>query len=361
MKDSSNKIQTIKPSKFFLILLFNIALFITILYSFEIYLRLNDPRADLPLNGLVENEVDPSKKDEYTWGHLVKYNRFNFRERDFEVPKPDGVYRIMVLGDSFTFGVGLSVDERYTQLLEENLNKKFSKDDLRFEVLNFGVEGVPTLYEKEILTHAIDQVEPDLVIVGFSVNDPCLKGEENTIEKEEFDKRWRTHIVNVKKITALIGLKHTGESFERAVYRIMEKAGVIPKWQEAIERSYEKSSPQWQTFTKALREIKAMSDKVQLPDPILAILTQPAYLDRPTDYSKPDAEISRYIRWYDQAELAAKDAGFRTFNYKNEFIEKFSKEYAGVNRIDRHPSAELNKLYSEKLFKIIKNEYLRPG
>ena len=359
MKDNSNnRIETKKSAKLFLLLLFNIALFISILYAFELYLRISDPRGNLPIHGMIEDESDPSKTNEYTWGHLVNYNRFYFRERDFKTPKPAGIYRIMVLGDSFTFGTGLSTDERYTQLIEDRLNKESPPNNLKFEVLNFGFEGVPTVYERDILLYGIEKMEPDLIIVGFTVNDPCKLGEENTIEKHEFDKLWRAHIKNIKKLATIVALKHTGESFERAVYRLAEKRGIIPKWQVAIERSYDKSLPQWKQFVKALSDMKRLSDDARLPQPILAILTQPVYIDRPTDYTKPDDETLRYIHWYDQGELAAKEAGFRTLNYKEEFIESFSNEYAGINILDRHPGVKLNKLYAEKLYKIIKNEYL---
>ncbi len=59
----------------------------------------------------------------YTWGHVVVNNRHGFRERDFVVPKPQGVFRIMVLGDSLTWGQGLGVKERYTNLPEYSLRQ----------------------------------------------------------------------------------------------------------------------------------------------------------------------------------------------------------------------------------------------
>ena len=72
------------------------------------------PYRDLPVNGLIDGK-------RHTWGHLVENNRYGFRERDFESPKPCDVYRVMGLGDSLTWGAGLAVNERYTDIAEQLL------------------------------------------------------------------------------------------------------------------------------------------------------------------------------------------------------------------------------------------------
>ena len=73
------------------------------------------PYEDTPVEAWIDGEV-------YTRGHLVKNNRYGFRQRDFTTPKPAGVYRVMVLGDSFTWGLGLAADDRYSAVAEELLN-----------------------------------------------------------------------------------------------------------------------------------------------------------------------------------------------------------------------------------------------
>ena len=42
-----------------------------------------------------------------TYGKPVSHNAEGFRDRAYAIPKPPGTYRILVLGDSFTWGVGL--------------------------------------------------------------------------------------------------------------------------------------------------------------------------------------------------------------------------------------------------------------
>ena len=52
-------------------------------------------------------------------------NAFGIREREFDRPKWADSCRIMLLGDSFTWGAGLDIDERYGNLVEKRLNESF--------------------------------------------------------------------------------------------------------------------------------------------------------------------------------------------------------------------------------------------
>ena len=48
----------------------------------------------------------------------VRRNAAGFREREFQDTKAPGVYRIAVVGDSFTFGNGIRQEDRYSDLLQ---------------------------------------------------------------------------------------------------------------------------------------------------------------------------------------------------------------------------------------------------
>jgi hypothetical protein len=70
-------------------------------------------------------------------------NRAGFRDHEYPLEKPPGVYRILVLGDSTTAGNGIAnLDRTYTKVLEKILNED---GDRKFEVLNMGVGGYHTM------------------------------------------------------------------------------------------------------------------------------------------------------------------------------------------------------------------------
>jgi lysophospholipase L1-like esterase len=102
----------------------------------------------------------------HAWGTDVDVNAAGFRGRE---PSEDHERRrrIVVLGDSITFGNDLPVDATYPHLLEGLLVRR----DARWEVLNLGVGGYDTLQEVALLERRGVSFRPELVIVGYSLND----------------------------------------------------------------------------------------------------------------------------------------------------------------------------------------------
>jgi lysophospholipase L1-like esterase len=286
-------------------------------------------------------------------GHLVVNNKYGFRERDFDIPDPK-VYRIMVLGDSLTWGAGLDINERYTNLAESYLNQAFP--ERKFEVLNFGLSGGATTAERDVLRKYKDLVKPNRIVVGFCLNDTQPKSQDYTLEREEFNKKYGPFLAAIPLRFKQVGLPYLGFKLKDAVYGFAEIAGIIPRWQVGIQRTYEKTSKEWTEFEQALKDIKAMSDEMKLPAPIFAVLNQGTYTDRPTDYSHPDEELKIFLQWYHQAEEAASKVGFKTYNHEKEIILQLPNKNLAVNVVDGHPSKELNQIYAKKLFDVIAHD-----
>jgi hypothetical protein len=98
----------------------------------------------------------------------VKFNSKGLRDREFEYEKPESIIRILVLGDSFTYGYGVENKEAYPKVLERIL-KQHNKNNI--EVLNAGVSGWGTWQEKEFLKTTGIKYEPDIILVGYYLND----------------------------------------------------------------------------------------------------------------------------------------------------------------------------------------------
>jgi len=99
-------------------------------------------------------------------------NRDGFRGPDVAREKPPGTFRIIVLGDSVTFGLGVPTEETFTARLGASLAAKRSPNDPRYEVLNFGVSGYGTAQEIHLLEVKGLAYHPDLVLLVYIVNDP---------------------------------------------------------------------------------------------------------------------------------------------------------------------------------------------
>ncbi len=107
-----------------------------------------------------------------------RINSAGFRDREFPAEKPSGVFRIVALGDSVTFGQPREPEQSYPKHLERLLNA--CAQDLCFEVLNLGVTGYNALQVAERLRVLGLRYHPDLVLYGYVLNDP----QELSIERE---------------------------------------------------------------------------------------------------------------------------------------------------------------------------------
>jgi hypothetical protein len=227
-------------------------------------------------------------------------------------------------------------------------------------VLSFGFTGAHTTKERNSLEQYKDIVQPDLITVGFVLNDPKPRRQDYSPERERLIEDYIDFFDSFSNRGHSLKLGHTADLLIRAYDNFLVKIGVIPTWQETMEETYKKASPEWQAFEQALRDIKSMSDAMGLPQPIFLVLNQGTYTDRPTNYAEPDEELQRFLRWYHQAEVTAAELGFNPTNFQQEFAEQFSGEIMAANLLDLHPSPGMHRIYAQKLYKKIV-EYVDEG
>lgn len=88
-------------------------------------------------------------------------------DRDYAYAKPPGRQRILSLGDSFTAGYEVEVEESFSAVLEETLRARGAD----VEVLNAGVSGFSTAEAYLYLERELWKYRPDVVVVSFFGND----------------------------------------------------------------------------------------------------------------------------------------------------------------------------------------------
>ena len=95
-------------------------------------------------------------------------NSLGFRDYEHALDKTPGVFRILIIGDSITKGVGIpDPNLAFPMVLESELGQR----GLRSEVINFGVEGYNTQQEVETLEDKGLRYKPDLVMLAYCMND----------------------------------------------------------------------------------------------------------------------------------------------------------------------------------------------
>lgn len=162
-----------------LIILFVCLLFIFLLFEFFFRLFFPQPVFEYTIieaAGKFYNEstyipwqVKPSIEIQYfnefnEFNVSVKHNSLGYRDNEFNITKSPDTTRILFIGDSFTHGFGVELNETYHQIFERKLNK----GDKKYEIINAGYKGGESpdteyLYlKKEGLS-----LNPDIVAIGF--------------------------------------------------------------------------------------------------------------------------------------------------------------------------------------------------
>ncbi|MBM3809078.1 MAG: hypothetical protein FJW22_12910 [Acidimicrobiia bacterium] len=144
------------------------------MFAIEIWVRWRwDERRGVPGFYISDPELGQRLAPNYDgWfsGVPVHINSLGFRDtREYALDKQPGTFRILVLGDSVTFGHGALSDTTYPYLLEKRL--KAWRPDVNWEVWNLGVPGYNTAIELKYLQRVGPRYQPDLVVVGFYEND----------------------------------------------------------------------------------------------------------------------------------------------------------------------------------------------
>ena len=127
---------------------------------------LDEPTSELKY--FYELTPNNSWSDEPSWlGYKAVYtiNTDTLNERyDYQLKKQDGVFRIITLGDSFTFGQYVSTADNWSEVLEDSLNRLNCKGIKKFEVINLGVPGYDVEYIAQRYAIRGEKYNPDLII-----------------------------------------------------------------------------------------------------------------------------------------------------------------------------------------------------
>jgi hypothetical protein len=112
--------------------------------------------------------LPPNRSEEF-YGALVETNRYGLRGSDFPRTPEPGERRILVLGDSVPFGIGVTESEAIPAQLEAILNANYRES--RYRVVNMGVPSYNTEAELDQLDDVGLGLHPDLAVLLYTEND----------------------------------------------------------------------------------------------------------------------------------------------------------------------------------------------
>ena len=116
------------------------------------------------------NIVERGRSASGEYDYEYRHNSQGFRDAEHTIEKPEGVFRILALGDSYTWGVGARYEETFLVRLENWLNGR-GRDRPKVEIIKVGVPRYFPKIERLLLEHYGLAYQPDLIMAVFVPND----------------------------------------------------------------------------------------------------------------------------------------------------------------------------------------------
>ncbi len=232
-----------------------------------------------------------------------RYGRRNaFGLNDRYIGPQAGRPRILVLGDSYVEGAGVARHERFCSVLQAALQK--TRPDAH--VIAGGNCGWNTQDEASFLTRHGTEIEPDVVIVAYVLND--AEGQEHLSAQPS---RWE------------LWLQTRLHSY--LCYRLFRlRRGAMSEYWKLVQQRHQPDSPSWLAVSASLNTIEAWCRARKIPSElvVLPIFTQ-------------DADAGREVM--EQVTSRAKELGFHSYHMLDDFDSRWI-DFA-VSPYDAHPNA----------------------
>ena len=308
------------------LLLFSLSTLLTIGIG-EISLRLLDVSNEIKtdVNWMAKNYTVNS------WGHRS--------DQEYMLEKPEGKFRVLVLGDSMTAGLGIkNVKNTYPKKLEYYLNKKLEVP--KFEIINTGHPAWSTDNELFDLFANGFKFQPDMVILGYFHNDindfrdsdspradflSCDVGEIELIS----DKGPLTNLLKQSHLYKFVNLK---------INRLLEKIGNKPKFTDCIKASY--SSIEWDMLKVYLDAINmaCVIRNVKLVIGVIPLMYQ-------LDDNYPIPEVHSKLMGY------CKERGIECIDFYEHGFKGLDEKNLIISENDRHLNEDGAEIVARALHK----------
>ena len=159
-----------KRTAFFVILVFILVLQLTLM-MIDYKPRLQSSAPGVPaIDDFLDSKYQLRPNTQAFWySASISTNNIGLRDENYNLTKSPETIRIILIGDSTTFGQGIPVEKTYGEKLEKKLNLQ-SQNQI-YEVWNAGVITYNTAQAVTLLDEELLKYEPDFVIYGFFQND----------------------------------------------------------------------------------------------------------------------------------------------------------------------------------------------
>lgn len=295
--------------------------------ALEVAVRIVDPLGISYYEWVAEYLRDMLPDDQLVYRHkpawgkrygnvLVTYNERGLRDRPI-LPKAEGEYRILALGDSVTFGLGVDQDKTFAVRLESLLRGRLHRP---VRVINSGVGGYNTVQELSYFKQEEANLQPDLVLLTYVPNDIEEK-------KRPYDP-WSKNSMRGKPFPVMLEIMMGKLWLYRLAHHTYRYAVLKPLQEKSLARS--PNGPGWRGSMSALSELVVTCQERKIP-----LILFYKRLD-PDENNLLFADVFRHAQGLPVKDMAPWFAGLNIQSLVN-------------SKVDTHPNAEGHRVIAEHM------------
>ncbi len=266
-------------------------------------------------------ERTPGIKQPYFWqGIHHVFNADRMRREGAFPPRDASRFRVMVVGDSFTYGEGIDARWTYASQLERALEGEFG-----IEVLNLGVAGNSSSDTVEMVRRFLPELDPDLVVYGVCLNDFLVSRQR---EPEHYlvplPQKWKKVLQRRTRV---------GRLLHERTDALLRRLGLRLDFHAELLEHFDAYRARFERDVQLLNEVVTRSGR----PPVVSVV-----LDHIPRAEGPGRELSA------AAEAAMRSAGIDVLD-SADYYRDFDGRDFHVSRWERHPNEEANAIWASRL------------
>jgi lysophospholipase L1-like esterase len=254
------------------------------------------------------------------------------------MPKPDGVRRVVCIGDSFTWGASVLFDDAWPQRVERTLSRERGE---RWEAVNLAEPGLNAVQEASRLLSEGFAYEPDVVAVGYVLND----SEDDTAAATRratdwIEERRREPSASLLDRSALVGLVRT------RLWATVENRRRVEEFRSMYADDY----AGWAAARRALRAMGGMCRERGVP---LVVAIFPLF-GNPLDDRYPFADVHAKVA------QAAGEAGAKVVDLFPRYRGLDWERLVVNGADDEHPNEIAHRIAAQAIARAVDQVVPRP-
>jgi hypothetical protein len=219
----------------------------------------------------------------------MKHNSLGFRDSEHLKKRSEAITRVVIIGDSFTYGWGVDQDQTYPALLQPLLD---GAGDRQYEILNMGIPDTGTVEARQIAQVAMT-FDPQIIVLAMLLEDRWAVNGNDLVDNARQPQGEQASTAGRQPSAGVPTSIHNFLAGNSALYAyIMTRVGHIMRRQAIGMRknqNRQELDAAWELTTGLLAEL---NDRAKAANVTFAVMRCPFYFD--AQRGEPD-RISRRL------------------------------------------------------------------